>query len=167
MSRVDVVNLTKRFGDLLVLDNISFSVGNGEFLCIVGPTGCGKTTFLNSLAHLYDIDAGRITIDGEDVDLQKHSIARFEAQLFRSVGGTVYYNGRKVRDLLQFHYGRNTFGSDAIDPETGGFYAFTGPYGVDNPTDITERDELEIVSSEPFPFNLMAIGLLYSITEVN
>ena len=70
MSRVDVVNLTKRFGDLLVLDNISFSVGNGEFLCIVGPTGCGKTTFLNSLAHLYDIDAGRITIDGEDVDLQ-------------------------------------------------------------------------------------------------
>lgn len=99
--------------------------------------------------------------------MQKHSIARFEAQLFRSVGGTVYYNGRKVRDLLQFQYGRNTFGSDAIDPETGGFYAFTGPYGVDNPTDITERDELEIASSEPFPFNLMAIGLLYSITEVN
>lgn len=99
--------------------------------------------------------------------MQKHSIVRFEAQLFRSVGGTVYYNGRKVRDLLQFQYGRNTFGSDAIDPETGGFYAFTGPYGVDNPTDITERDELEISSSEPFPFNLMAIGLLYSITEVS
>ena len=99
--------------------------------------------------------------------MQRHSIVRFEAQLFRSVGGTVYYNGRKVRDLLQFQYGRNTFGSDAIDPETGGFYAFTGPYGVDNPTDITERDELEIASSEPFPFNLMAIGLLYSITEVN
>lgn len=99
--------------------------------------------------------------------MQRHSIVRFEAQLFRSVGGTVYYNGRKVRDLLQFQYGRNTFGSDAIDPETGGFYAFTGPYGVDNPTDITERDELEIASSEPFPFNLMAVGLLYSITEVN
>lgn len=49
MSKVEVKNLTKKFGDLLVLDKISFDVGDGEFLCIVGPTGCGKTTFLNSL----------------------------------------------------------------------------------------------------------------------
>lgn len=75
MSRVVVKNLTKSFGKLLVLDNISFSVEDGEFLCIVGPTGCGKTTFLNSLVKLYDIDTGSITIDGEEVNLRKHSIA--------------------------------------------------------------------------------------------
>lgn len=75
MSRVVVKNLTKKFGDLLVLNNISFSVEDGEFLCIVGPTGCGKTTFLNSLVKLYDINAGSISIDGEEVDLRKHSIA--------------------------------------------------------------------------------------------
>ena len=53
--KVKVKNLTKKFGDLLVLDDISFEVKEGEFLCIVGPTGCGKTTFLNSLTKLYDI----------------------------------------------------------------------------------------------------------------
>lgn len=102
MSRVDVVNLTKRFGDLLVLDNISFSVDNGEFLCIVGPTGCGKTTFLNSLAHLYDIDAGRITIDGEDVDLQKHSIAyimqEYSAMSWLTVRENIEF-GLKIRKV--------------------------------------------------------------------
>ena len=44
-NKVIVENLTKSFGDLLVLDDISFEVRDGEFLCIVGPTGCGKTTF--------------------------------------------------------------------------------------------------------------------------
>ncbi len=73
--KVRVTNLTKKFGDLLVLDDISFNVKEGEFLCIVGPTGCGKTTFLNSLTKLYDITAGEILINGEPVDLKKHNIA--------------------------------------------------------------------------------------------
>ena len=110
MSRVDVVNLTKRFGDLLVLDNISFSVDNGEFLCIVGPTGCGKTTFLNSLAHLYDIDAGRITIDGEDVDLQKHSIAyimqEYSAMSWLTVRENIEF-GLKIRKVQKDVMQRN------------------------------------------------------------
>ena len=73
--KVKVTNLTKRFGDLLVLDNVSFNVKKGEFLCIVGPTGCGKTTFLNSLTKLYDITSGEILIDDKPVDLRKHNIA--------------------------------------------------------------------------------------------
>ena len=73
--KVRVTDLTKKFGDLLVLDDISFDVKEGEFLCIVGPTGCGKTTFLNSLTKLYDITAGEILINGEPVDLKKHNIA--------------------------------------------------------------------------------------------
>lgn len=73
--KVKVTNLTKKFGDLLVLDDISFDVKEGEFLCIVGPTGCGKTTFLNSLTKLYDITSGEILVNGEPVDLKKHNIA--------------------------------------------------------------------------------------------
>ena len=75
MPKVQVRDLTKRFGDLLVLDNISFDVHAGEFLCIVGPTGCGKTTFLNSLTKPYQPTAGEILLDGEPVDLKKHNIA--------------------------------------------------------------------------------------------
>lgn len=72
--KVRVSDLTKRFGELLVLDQISFDVYEGEFLCIVGPTGCGKTTFLNSLTHLYEPTSGEILFDGERVNLRKHNI---------------------------------------------------------------------------------------------
>jgi len=63
--KIEVKNLTKRFGDLLVLDNINFNVARGELLAIVGPTGCGKTTFLNCLSKLIPTSEGNIFIDGE------------------------------------------------------------------------------------------------------
>ena len=72
---VRVEHLTKSFGNLLVLDDISFDVKEGEFLCIVGPTGCGKTTFLNSLTKLYSIDQGRITLNGEAINPRRQNIA--------------------------------------------------------------------------------------------
>lgn len=72
---VQVRNLVKSFGDLLVLDDVSFDVHEGEFLCIVGPTGCGKTTFLNTLSTLYEKDSGEILIEGSPVDLRKHDLA--------------------------------------------------------------------------------------------
>jgi len=74
-NKVEVRNLTKSFGSLLVLDDISFDVKDGEFLCIVGPTGCGKTTFLNSLTKLYTLDSGTITVDGEGINPKKHNLA--------------------------------------------------------------------------------------------
>ena len=63
------------FGDLLVLDNLNFEVEEGEFLCIVGPTGCGKTTFLNSLTRLYEPTAGEILVNGIPVDPKKQNIS--------------------------------------------------------------------------------------------
>lgn len=73
--KVRVNRLTKKFGDLLVLDDVSFNVDRGELLCVVGPTGCGKTTFLNSLTKIYDITSGEILLDGEAVNPRKHDIA--------------------------------------------------------------------------------------------
>lgn len=59
-EKVKVEHLTKKYGDLLVLDDISFSIKKGEFLCIVGPTGCGKTTFLNLLTKIIEPTSGNI-----------------------------------------------------------------------------------------------------------
>ena len=73
--KVQAKNLTKRFGELLVLDDISFDVMEGEFLCIVGPTGCGKTTFLNCLTKLYDITNGEILVDGAPINCKKNNIS--------------------------------------------------------------------------------------------
>lgn len=73
--KVKVEGLSKSFGDLHVLDNISFNVKKGEFMCIVGPTGCGKTTFLNLLTKIHEPTSGQILIDGEPADPKKHSIS--------------------------------------------------------------------------------------------
>jgi len=74
-TKIKVTNLTKRFGSLLVLDKINFDVAKGEFLSIVGPTGCGKTTFLNCLSKLIPASEGNIYIDGEVADPEKHNIS--------------------------------------------------------------------------------------------
>ena len=73
--KVQVKNLTKAFGDLLALDDVSFDVYDGEFLCIVGPTGCGKTTFLNSMTKIYEPSQGSIRVDGEEINPQRHNLA--------------------------------------------------------------------------------------------
>lgn len=74
--KIQVKNVTKRFGDLLVLDNVSFSVYENEFLCICGPTGCGKTTLLNIIAGLIPTtDSAPILIDGKPINPQRHNIS--------------------------------------------------------------------------------------------
>ena len=73
--KIQVQNLTKKYGDLLVLDDISFNIKKGEFVCVVGPTGCGKTTFLNLLSCLIEPTQGQILIDGVPANPKKHDIA--------------------------------------------------------------------------------------------
>ncbi len=73
--KVQVKNLTKSFGEVHVLNDISFDIKQGEFLVVVGPTGCGKTTFLNLLTKLIEPTSGQILIDGEPADPRKHNLA--------------------------------------------------------------------------------------------
>lgn len=73
--KIEVKNLTKYFGDLHVLDDISFNVRKGEFIGVVGPTGCGKTTFLNLLSRIHMPTKGDLFIDGEPADPRKHNLA--------------------------------------------------------------------------------------------
>lgn len=73
--KVCVEHLTKYFGDLHVLDNISFNIRKGEFLCVVGPTGCGKTTFLNLLTRIIMPTSGELYIDGKPANPRKHNLA--------------------------------------------------------------------------------------------
>lgn len=74
-NKIEVNHLTHRYGDLLVLDDISFQIKDGEFVCVVGPTGCGKTTFLNLLTKLITPSSGEILIDGGAADPKKHNIS--------------------------------------------------------------------------------------------
>ena len=74
---IEVVNLTKKFGDLLVLDDISESVREGEKVVVIGPSGGGKSTFLRCLNCLEDPTSGQIFFEGVDladlkVDINEH-----------------------------------------------------------------------------------------------
>ncbi len=74
MPIIKVENLCKSFGNLEVLKDCSLSVEEGEVICIVGPSGGGKSTFLRSLNHLEHIDSGKIWIDGVMLDDRKHHV---------------------------------------------------------------------------------------------
>jgi ABC-type nitrate/sulfonate/bicarbonate transport system ATPase subunit len=75
VEKIRFESFTKCFGDLLVLDNIDTQVYENEFLCIVGPTGCGKTTLANIVCGLLSPTKGRVTVDGQEVNPRKHNIA--------------------------------------------------------------------------------------------
>jgi len=67
IARVEALGLTKRFGDILAVDDVSFSVGASEFFGLLGPNGAGKTTTIRLLTGILRPDRGRITIDGIDM----------------------------------------------------------------------------------------------------
>lgn len=74
-DKIQVSHLSKSFGDLKVLEDLNFTIRRGEFLVVVGPTGCGKTTFLNLLTRIYQPTTGELYIDGEPADPKKHSLS--------------------------------------------------------------------------------------------
>ena len=71
---IDVRNLSKSFGDNLVLDNISEHISPGEKVVIIGPSGSGKSTFLRCLNLLEEPDSGTITFDGKVITDPKANI---------------------------------------------------------------------------------------------
>lgn len=65
---LEIKNLTKKFDQKTILDNVNISLQDGEILSIVGPSGGGKTTLLRCISGLEKMDAGGIFIDGEEID---------------------------------------------------------------------------------------------------
>ena len=74
-NKVEVKGLCKSFDTLEVLKDVNFNIKKGEFVCLVGPTGCGKTTFLRLLTKLIEPTQGQILIDGEPANPEKHNLA--------------------------------------------------------------------------------------------
>ena len=78
---IDVKNLSKSFGDHLVLDNISEHIGHGEKVVIIGPSGSGKSTFLRCLNLLEIPTAGTITFNGHEITDPKADIDKLRQQM--------------------------------------------------------------------------------------
>jgi ABC-2 type transport system ATP-binding protein len=67
MALIEVKNITKKFDENIVLDNVSFQVEEGEIFGLIGPNGAGKSTLINIIVGLWDCDKGDIIIGGYDI----------------------------------------------------------------------------------------------------
>lgn len=75
MSILEVDGLTKQFGGLTAVDDLTFDVDDGEILGVIGPNGAGKSTVFNCVMSVYDVTAGEIRFRGEDItDRRTHEI---------------------------------------------------------------------------------------------
>jgi polar amino acid transport system ATP-binding protein len=81
MSLLEISNVTKRFGDITVLDNVSISVGSGEIIAIIGRSGSGKSTLLRCINGLEPVQAGSITVDGVRVNDPQTDLRKLRQQV--------------------------------------------------------------------------------------
>ena len=78
---IEVKNVTKKYGKAIAIDDISFSVKEGEFIAIMGASGSGKTTLLNCISTIDTISAGNIFLDGINIaELSQKDLARFRRE---------------------------------------------------------------------------------------
>jgi branched-chain amino acid transport system ATP-binding protein len=84
---LELTNLTKRFGGLLAVDNVSLHIKRGEVFALIGPNGAGKTTLFNNVTGLFQPTSGRVVFDGHDITGSKpHNVARLGiARTFQNI----------------------------------------------------------------------------------
>ncbi|MGE8203824.1 ABC transporter ATP-binding protein [Heyndrickxia sp. NPDC080065] len=75
MSKLEIKNISKSFGDQLVLQDLSFSINDGEFVSILGPSGSGKSTLFRLIGGISSPDSGAIYIDGEKINGKRGAIS--------------------------------------------------------------------------------------------
>ena len=77
MALLELEHVTRRFGGVVALDDVSFSVEQGEIAGLIGPNGAGKTTAFNVITRLYKPDDGEVTFDGESLlETPPHGVIR-------------------------------------------------------------------------------------------
>lgn len=97
---IEVEKLTKRYGDLLAVNDISFTVKTGEVFALLGPNGAGKTTTVEIIDTIRTPTSGKVTLLGMDVTEEKHDIVRRIGVLPQ---GFSSFDWITVRETLQYY----------------------------------------------------------------
>jgi ABC-2 type transport system ATP-binding protein len=103
MSAKDIIkveNLVRKFKDLVAVDNVSFSVGEGEMYAFLGPNGAGKTTTIKMLTTLLSPTSGEIKVNGFDPLKDKHDVRKSFGIVFQDQS---LDNELTARENLEFH----------------------------------------------------------------
>jgi ABC-type sugar transport system ATPase subunit len=111
MASVDIVSLSKKFGDHRILKDINLSIGDGEFVALVGPSGCGKSTLLRIISGLEPVTSGIIAFDGKPINHLSPQ-ARNVAMVFQSYA---LYPHFTVRENIAFGLKQMKLPKDQIE----------------------------------------------------
>jgi ABC-2 type transport system ATP-binding protein len=76
VNSIEVQNFTKKYGDIVAVDNVSFSVEEGAIFAFLGPNGAGKSTTINTLCTIQEKTKGELRINGNDVTDQKQKVRK-------------------------------------------------------------------------------------------
>jgi len=98
-------NLTKTFGDLTAVDNVTLSVKSGEIFGLLGPNGAGKTTIINMLTTLMTPTSGSATITGHDIETDPEEVRRSIGIIFQDPSLDIGLTGRENLDFHATMYG--------------------------------------------------------------
>ncbi|MGO9468672.1 MAG: ATP-binding cassette domain-containing protein [Isosphaeraceae bacterium] len=96
---IEVVNFTKRYGDFIAVDNLSFAIGKGEIFGFIGPNGAGKSTTIRFLATLLRPSSGEGRVAGHSVTAEPMAVRRVIGFMPDDFG---VYDGMKVWEFLDF-----------------------------------------------------------------
>jgi ABC-2 type transport system ATP-binding protein len=110
---IEAQNLTRRYGDYLAVDQISFSVSEGEIVGILGPNGAGKTTTIRMITGFLPPTSGRVTVAGQDIFDDQLAARRRLGYLPETVA---LYEEMRVREYLS--YRARLFGLKGAEPQS-------------------------------------------------
>lgn len=108
MAEVEVKNLSKAFGDSVVLDNISLKINEGENVVVFGRSGTGKSVLIKCIVKLLEPDSGEVFIEGENIFLlSENKLNEVRKQIGFLFQGSALYDSMSVRENLAFPLIRN------------------------------------------------------------
>ena len=132
---LEVKGATKRYGGLVAVNNVSFTVNEGEILSVIGPNGAGKSTLFKLIASFVQTSAGEVLLRGERIsDLAPHTVAR--KGVVRTFQETTIFKSMTVREnIVVAHHLRSR-------ASLLGFFLGTGLANADEALFATSADDI-------------------------
>jgi branched-chain amino acid transport system ATP-binding protein len=187
-----IQSMQKRFGGLTVIDDVSFAVRRGSRTALIGPNGAGKTTVFNLLSGVYQLDGGRIELDGTDItnieshDRVTHGMSRSFQNIrlmphLSTIENVMLGQQATTRSLAELLYPLGLFSKNRWRREAEGALADAGigtypgevvanlPYGIQKRIEVVRamvaRPKLLLLDEPAAGLNRTETGKLHDLLE--